>query len=545
MKLSSLAVFFASAELVTSKGPLRTFEENMEKADDNLLKDNNFTFVPPIPVLKTIANEYRQNHRLSEDIFTEIRILKRALAVADISSNDFSGYIRTTGEDPFTVHLMCEAQILRYINYCRSVSYSFLHLDATGSVIRKITEQKSAFFYSCIYKDDDDPSCLLPLASALLCDNTVTGIHHFLLNIRKHIVIIKRVFVRPSFIIVDFSHALINAVLSSFNNMDINTYLQICFNILQCKYTRKKLKALTIIRMCCAHAIHAFARNLAKFQIPEKRRHPPIKLFALLLNTNESEQIFELFAKICAIFGDPQNCNAEADLDPILCVKELLKFDLEKYLCEDEEGDVLQESQVKGYQVEDLTISTSAIIHQSPFNIEMRKRTNILEHLLEKNKTKQNQKQKPTNPLYSPKILLLFYKWFAYVPLWSCVFLEFKERYASDRNDSSPGKRTLGGGRVSNAPIESYFEIIKESVLQKKTRKSLYLRPGDFITKLYTSVMARLKAGKYNVQQQSTRKKGRKRVTDVLLSEKWGESNKRKNRGRYFAKHNQNSYVNK
>ncbi|CAF0818573.1 unnamed protein product, partial [Didymodactylos carnosus] len=108
-----------------------------------------------------------------------------------------------------------------------------------------------------------------------------------------------------------------------------------------------------------------------------------------------------MFTKICAILTDPQNCNAEVDLDPILCVKELLKFDLEKYLCEDEEGDALQKLQVKGYQFEDLTISTSAIIHQSLFNIEMRKRTNILEHLLEKSKTK----QKPTNPLYSPKSL--------------------------------------------------------------------------------------------------------------------------------------------
>ena len=116
--------------------------------------------------------------------------------------------------------------------YCKSNRYSYLHIDATGSVLQRLVNQSPCFFYSMVFKDnipdDDDnnnlnsdPIGLMPLAGALLCDQTTCSISHFLNVVRSKLALRNSKRIRPSFVVIDFSAALLNAVLIAFNTENI------------------------------------------------------------------------------------------------------------------------------------------------------------------------------------------------------------------------------------------------------------------------------------------------------------------------------------
>ena len=98
----------------------------------------------------------------------------------------------------------------------------------------------------------------------------------------------------------------------------------------------------------------------------------------------------------------------------------------------------------------------------------------------------------------------------------------------------------MSSGRVSNAPIESFFKILKHSILRHETN----LRPGEFLLKLYSTTNARIKANQLNIQQTGSKKRGRRRkqqldqVDTTLLMEQWKKQGTEiASRGVYFSKY--------
>src|SRR4051794_11277692 len=78
--------------------------------------------------------------------------------------------------------------------------------------------------------------------------------------------------------------------------------------------------------------------------------------------------------------------------------------------------------------VDEYLRSSAAIIHQSPFNQEAIRRYPNLKDLINK-KSKYNN---IVNPLFSPSIIRIFYRWWAYLPLWTGLLWNYKDRYAND-----------------------------------------------------------------------------------------------------------------
>ncbi|CAF0805513.1 unnamed protein product [Didymodactylos carnosus] len=78
-------------ERAAKVGALRVFEENVDKADTNLLQAGNFTACPTMTAIKKMAAEYREKHQLDLDYYNEIRLLSNALEAADISSEKLIG----------------------------------------------------------------------------------------------------------------------------------------------------------------------------------------------------------------------------------------------------------------------------------------------------------------------------------------------------------------------------------------------------------------------------------------------------------------------
>ncbi|CAF4653672.1 unnamed protein product, partial [Rotaria magnacalcarata] len=56
-------------------GPLATFRERIEIADEKLLAAGNFSRCPTVEAVKKCGADYRKKMRFDEDVFRECRIL--------------------------------------------------------------------------------------------------------------------------------------------------------------------------------------------------------------------------------------------------------------------------------------------------------------------------------------------------------------------------------------------------------------------------------------------------------------------------------------
>ncbi|CAF1061264.1 unnamed protein product [Rotaria sordida] len=137
--------------------------------------------------------------------------------------------------------------------------------------------------------------------------------------------------------------------------------------------------------------------------------------------------------------------------------------------------------------------SSTAIIHQSPFNVEAIQRYPHLKTLIN-NKLKYD---KIVNPLFSPLLIRIFYRWWAYLPLWTDLLWNFEQRYSNSLQTNA--SVIYNPIRHSNALVENYFRTLKSSMLKNKVAT----QPQKIIAELYRSVQIQLKAIKYEVTQSS------------------------------------------
>ena len=78
-------------ELASTLGPLGAFERNTRLADETLLKEENFTNVPSVDVLKNARQAYNQQFHFDEGILKEVRIFRYLTYELDKSSNKIKG----------------------------------------------------------------------------------------------------------------------------------------------------------------------------------------------------------------------------------------------------------------------------------------------------------------------------------------------------------------------------------------------------------------------------------------------------------------------
>ncbi|CAF1027129.1 unnamed protein product [Rotaria sordida] len=121
------------------------------------------------------------------------------------------------------------------------------------------------------------------------------------------------------------------------------------------------------------------------------------------------------------IYADPYNNRSSQRLSLLLDQSNVDEFPVEPYL------DEIEQDEEESHFLDEIDITNDAIIHQSPFNVKACERMPLLKQLIRK----EPMKKKPTNPLFSIEIVHLFYKWFAYVPLWSGIMTEFVDSDAS------------------------------------------------------------------------------------------------------------------
>jgi hypothetical protein len=166
-------------------------------------------------VLRQATYERRMNDRLHHDVILELDIQREAWAVS-IPGKQVNGYIQFLAMYPFTVTFYCEAQIKCYIDYCTADASSTVNFDATGSIIKDIRNQKRPFYYCLLMADGGLPT----LDFITTCHKSYhikSQLDAFNATVRS---LNNGKQVNPQYVVTDFSVAVMDACLRSFNGSD-------------------------------------------------------------------------------------------------------------------------------------------------------------------------------------------------------------------------------------------------------------------------------------------------------------------------------------
>lgn len=149
-------------------------------------------------------------------------IVKKSLLAA--MDTKVKGYIHSPFT-PFSVAFYMEEQVKAFVRNCARGNSTILHLDATGSIISRISAEGPPYYYCLLLAELNMP--VLDLLSRSHAAFRICGaIQEFLSECRSFS---PGSILQPSLIVTDFSLALIYAVLKAFNKMSLISYLNCSF----------------------------------------------------------------------------------------------------------------------------------------------------------------------------------------------------------------------------------------------------------------------------------------------------------------------------
>ena len=117
---------------------------------------------------------------------------------------------------------ICRTRLHRGLLNLNKRKSGVLHIDATGSVVRKVHD-RDVYCYAIVVADDEGS---YPLAVMLSESHTTNTINYFLGNVNEKCKILTGQELLPPAVVTDFSWALLKAGLLAFNNIDLKTYLE-------------------------------------------------------------------------------------------------------------------------------------------------------------------------------------------------------------------------------------------------------------------------------------------------------------------------------
>jgi len=258
--------------------PTSSFYETVGEMTDIELQAGNITACQSPQVLRQAKYQYRLNQRLAEDVSEELRIQDKAWEAA-FPDKLVKGYIQCMGEKPFFVTFYLHNQVEMYINNASSKDIPMIvHFDATGSVMRKIQNQKQPYYYVLIPDNSD-----IPFMEFLSTSHTSRWLSGLLSTFLKDVKICApNKQLRPRVVVTDFSYAMIYSAILSFNDSTILPYLMDTYSVL-CDSERKVCcKSFTAVVICEAHMMKTVSMRLNRCERNPKKRKATLVIFARL-----------------------------------------------------------------------------------------------------------------------------------------------------------------------------------------------------------------------------------------------------------------------
>ncbi|KAK0134976.1 120 protein in NOF-FB transposable element [Merluccius polli] len=284
-----------------SKGGLsNTFYKLLSQTPQEEIRAGNLTRCLNRGILNAISCEVRKSLTFHDNVVLEVLLTQKIMRECNTTFVNFSGYIQHFQADPFATHMYSETGVGILVGHMRRKKPVKLYLDATGSVVSKIPDQKKrVLYYALVLAGHGRGAPPLPVAEMLTNNHTVPSISHWLLQflhtVRQFTVL------TVSHVETDFSWALMPAVLLSFNKENIFSYLRRCFAISQGRRKLKTIKKYTVLHLCSAHVLKAITGIISKHVTDKGHREFLTFVFARLQNTQSVDEAIEVFRALCII----------------------------------------------------------------------------------------------------------------------------------------------------------------------------------------------------------------------------------------------------
>jgi len=288
-----------AADLLTSSQQSATelhYQRLGEMSDEECRAANTTTCQTPA-VFRQAAYERRRSQQLHEHVVMELDIARECWADS-IPGTHISGYIQQLGLFPFHVCFYTEQQVRAYVDKCRSDSGAVAHLDATGSIVSRITGQKRTLYYCFLLGEDN-----LPILDFLSSCHEGAWLQCLLTTFNSAV---RRCnsgrLLTPRYVVTDFSYALIHACINAFNHgMQIASYLSTTYRIMCCNCTKSQLEGMTFLSLCASHVLKSMSVKLSKAETNKHTRQLAMTYFAALQRTVDLQSAAQTYRDIALV----------------------------------------------------------------------------------------------------------------------------------------------------------------------------------------------------------------------------------------------------
>ncbi|CAH0395713.1 unnamed protein product [Bemisia tabaci] len=216
-------------EIAQYAKPLDLREKMIHKADETALSQGNAQEIRPLGTYAKLAHEARGQDDLHSDPFLSAISMRREQVKKTYQGIQYIWVV----QDPLAVYIYCLNRLHLFkrakallSKKSESVGVT-LHLDATGSVVRKVClSDHVVYYYSIVFKfTAPNENHIVPLAELVSSNHDAVSISNWLSSFR-YFAESNHVSLGGHFIVLDISYAELNAVVLAFNGMRLWFFLQ-------------------------------------------------------------------------------------------------------------------------------------------------------------------------------------------------------------------------------------------------------------------------------------------------------------------------------
>ena len=266
----------------------------------------NFNKIRSANVLRKVKFDLASLNRLSNDNWIELTKLQEHY-LNTILNKHINGYIQSLSYSPFIIHLYTENQIkvLKLYKNKRII----VHLDATGSIVRKLeSSQKRVYYYALTIGHPDYTTSPIPIAEMISSAHSSAEISYFLhkwsLDAKN---IIGSSDLNIGLIEIDYSWALIHSVCSAFLKCDLETYLNNCWTKIEFDPEGEFIDYNTIVHLCSAHLLHGITFHVnKKFKLNKNAKKLLLHSIGFIIRSSDMSKINNVFNSLCLVFLSKQ-----------------------------------------------------------------------------------------------------------------------------------------------------------------------------------------------------------------------------------------------
>jgi hypothetical protein len=472
---------------------LKVQNELVKKVDEN--NSQNIQKLPTLKVLQNIRSEALAAKDSSKDdildLFKEYK-----------NQNNLDGkYIQKIDYIPFSTILFMENNFDILKDALKTNKLIFLHLDATGGIVRKIHEAPllhHVLLLATKSNDLNNSHILLNIGEMITEDQSSFNLKYFLELILNKFRIRTRESRMAFAIVTDKSYANINAIIASQNSMDLPQYLKVCYNICLEPDSHGELPVLCML--CSSHLSKNWKRDILKFfgKLPRDKIRFICSLIGNLMTIRCYKDLSDYIKTLISFFLTSRKND---NYFKILIRLEGYSKQDNALIISDDEIDGATNVNVDSI-AENLDNKSQSIYSESPFYKSYKK---VYDSTI--NEMRKECDTGDLNEYYNPKYMEdLLKKTIAILPLWAAVLPCLKMKTSDIYK------------RPNNGMVEGYFGENKSSIRDDASLGHIgQLKIGRYTR--YMKEKIQIDSKKIRIGLPESRKKTKKALTSSALNQ--------------------------